>query len=164
MTVFFKYQLLDTSKDKLDKISETADMLSMILGIVVALAIVFVIVYLIYFHKTTKKGKRDGERFEKYTSSKAKITSVEKASYIVHPYENQEDGEEEQKQEPHELEKSRYEVRYEFNTDSGKTYYGEFYLYEENKNIAVGEELDVSYDPSNPMVNFTKFNAPVAKR
>ncbi len=60
------------------------------------------------------------------------------------------------------VEKYRYCVRYEFSIGDGNNLYsGEFFVYEENDNVKVGKNVDVKYDPSNPMVNFTSYSSPV---
>ncbi|MBQ3970248.1 MAG: hypothetical protein II685_07185 [Clostridia bacterium] len=63
---------------------------------------------------------------------------------------------------PKDIEKFRYNVRYEFSVGSpGNVFYGKCFVYEENDDIKVGKTIGIKYDPSNPMVNFTSYSSPV---
>ena len=62
------------------------------------------------------------------------------------------------------VEKSRYKVRYEFSTNSNNLYSGECFVYEESEDIQVGKTIEIKYDPTNPMVNFSAYSAPVGTR
>ena len=59
------------------------------------------------------------------------------------------------------VEKFRYQVRYEFSTDVNNLYSGECFVYEESEDIKVGKTIQIKYDPTNPMINFSAYSAPV---
>ena len=62
-----------------------------------------------------------------------------------------------------EVEKFRYKVKYEFKDKSGRLYWGEFFVYQESENIKIGKNVDVKYNPNNPMVNFSSYSVPIGE-
>lgn len=60
-----------------------------------------------------------------------------------------------------EVEKIRFKVRYEFSTNINNLYSGECFVYEKNDNIEVGKNIEIKYNPNNPMMNFSAYSAPV---
>ncbi len=167
--------------EKLKKISHQTDIVTVVLLGVVAATILFLIVYFVVVHKKTKKGKRDSDRFKNYETARGTITKIEKVPYYVKPYENinelksaveksssdeviyiKKELAEKENEKKKELEKFRYRVFYEFGIDGVNALYsGEFFVYEESEKIQVGKKVEVRYDPSKPLANFTAYSAPV---
>ncbi len=59
-----------------------------------------------------------------------------------------------------EIRKFRYKVFYEFTVpDSGNLYTGECYIYDPHA-ISPGDIIEVTYKPSDPMINFTDYSMP----
>ena len=60
-----------------------------------------------------------------------------------------------------EVEKIRFKVRYEFSTDINNLYSGECFVYKKTDDIDVGKTIEIKYNPSNPMMNYSAYSAPI---
>lgn len=167
----------------LENISQAMNRLVLVLFFIAVIAVAVGIVYLIHFNKTVAKPVPTRRDPSKYKQTQGTITNIKKVEFTI----TQRDGTSENAhsvfdpnlkgdalrknfeeitaaEKSKEIIKTRYEVGYEFTIpDRQEIYKGEFSIYQENDDIAVGKDVTVMYNPEKPFSNYTKYNSPIGR-
>lgn len=189
MTYFFVTDITDKQRE----LFRFADRLTVGIIAVTLIGIILWIVYLAVIGKNNTRSKQFRRNPKDYTEAEGVITGIQKVTYSVAPYqrkrlhledldddklfgrkkaeEKRREREKYQKEyvspsdekaEP--IEKTRCDVEYEFRIpDDDRVYRGEFSVYSESDEIAVGKSVAVMYNPTKPEANYTKYNSPIGR-
>ena len=169
--------------EKVEKAMQSYTLMSIIIIAVIAGVILALVFTLYILHKNGSNPMRRIRTYDHYKKAKGKITSLEEETYFINPYVHQpqlitEDdkkkknkmssaiekqiAEDAVKEQSKPVEKHRIKAGYTFAAEGlGDGFYGEFYIYDDNESISLGDMIEVMYDPERPQINFTEQSKPV---